>query len=109
MDHYEFKKVLPIDSNISLEESEKAIISDKFCLGVLDANREVSEFILQEDLLRVLKYNTGHCPVSLISTPAEVVDIELYEIDNADLEKLSALIGEHGDEIIGKIRDIIGK
>lgn len=31
------------------------------------------------------------------------------QVNNADLEKLSALIGDHGEEIISKIKDIIGK
>jgi hypothetical protein len=31
------------------------------------------------------------------------------KIQNADLDKLSQLLGDHGDEIIGKIKNILNK
>ncbi len=74
MSFYEIKKIISIDNNLSLQECEKILLSDSFCLGILDSNREINSFVKREDLLHALKYEIKHLPISILALPAEITD-----------------------------------
>ena len=99
---YEIKKVLEVDNNLSLEECLKILISDKFCLGILDENREIDGFVMLEDLKKALKFDIGNYPINLISTKADIVD-------NIDENKIKNLFSPGLDKgiFVGKDRKSI--
>ena len=84
---FKIKKVLAVDNNLSLEECEKILVSDEFCLGILDANREIESFVVHEDLVRVLKFDIKNYPINLIATLTNVIDVDINNINPLELEK----------------------
>lgn len=74
MNDYEIKKILPVDNNLSLGECDKILVNEKFCLGVLDTNREITGFVLKKDLTQALKFNIDNYSIDLITTLANVTD-----------------------------------
>ena len=84
---YEIKKVLSVDNNLSLKECEKILVPEDICLGILDENREITSFVLKEDLNKVLKFNINNYPINLISTLADVIDINIENISELQVKK----------------------
>lgn len=87
MHGYEIKKVLPVDNNLSLEECEKILVSEDACLGILDKNREVTSYVLKEDLIRALNFSIKSYSIDLITTLADVIDIDIENPDEAEIKK----------------------
>lgn len=106
MNDYEIKKIISVDGNLSLEECEKLFNSEEVCLGILDENREISSYVLKEDLLRVLRFNLNNCPVNLIATSAKRLNLN---INNPDINKLQQYIrpGLNKGVFIGKNKQTI--
>ena len=87
MSDYEIKKVLAVDNNLSLKECEKIIVSGEYCLGILDENREIQSFLLYDDLLNALKFDIKNCPVNIIATQADIIDIGVNITNIAEIKK----------------------
>ena len=87
---YEIKKVLEIDNNLSLEECKQILVSDEFCLGILDDNREIYSFVILQDLEQALKFDIAHYSINLISTQADVLDVDVKNIDTKKLKNIIA-------------------
>jgi tRNA nucleotidyltransferase (CCA-adding enzyme) len=85
MEDYEVKKVIQIDNNISLAESEKILDSDDVCLGLLDESREISSFVIRKDLLSALKFGIKNMPISLIATKADFLKQDEINSAKADV------------------------
>lgn len=82
MDYYEIKKVVPVESTLCIEECEKLLISEKFCLGILNENREIISYVLKEDIEKLLKFNIFSQSVEFIARKADIVDININDIQN---------------------------
>jgi len=103
MSYYEIKKVLPVDNNLSLVECERILISEKICLGILDANRDIVSYVIKEDLAKALKFNIKNYSIDIISTLSDVIDIDINNINESELKKYIRL-GLNKGIFVGKNR-----
>lgn len=86
MSNFDIKTVIPVESGLSIKECEQVLLSDKFCLGVLNEKRELFGFVFKEDLDKALMFELNEHPVSLIVTNAECLNIPLDEISEKTLQ-----------------------
>jgi tRNA nucleotidyltransferase (CCA-adding enzyme) len=87
MNEYEIKKVIAVNTNLSLGECEKILVSRNDCLGILDENCEISGFVIKEDLYKVLKFDIKSYPINIITTLADCVDINIENIDDSVIKR----------------------
>lgn len=77
MNCFEVKKVIPASKTLSIEEGERLLISENFCLGVFDQNSEIFGYLTKEDFDRVSEFNIKNQPISLITTLSDFVDTNI--------------------------------
>ncbi|MEI7474427.1 MAG: hypothetical protein WCK67_06565 [bacterium] len=87
MANFDIKTIIPVESGLSIKECEQVLLSDKFCLGIINKDRELFGFVLKEDLDKALAFELNDQPISLIITLAECVNIQLNEVDEKQLQK----------------------
>lgn len=87
MKEFETKKIIAVNYTLKLKECADINFSDEYCLGVTDKNNEITGFVTKEDLLKALKFDIGNFPVSLITTLADLVDINIQNSDYSEIKK----------------------
>jgi|GEM_PF-626165 len=87
MNKYEIKKILTVNYNVTLKECEKILISEDYCLGILNENEEIKSFVIQEDLRKALNFKLDNYPVCLIATLTDCIDIDANNINESKLAK----------------------
>jgi tRNA nucleotidyltransferase (CCA-adding enzyme) len=88
MSSYQIKKIISVEEELSLQECEKILISDSFCLGIYNGNRETIGFVKKADLINSLKYEIKHLPIKIIAIPAETIDKTADKLNDADFNEL---------------------
>ncbi len=104
MNTFEVKKIISVERDLSLQESEKLLVSDNCCLGILNENREITGFVKREDLLSALKYEIKHLPVNIIAVTAEIAPE--IDLNDGDIIKLQQKTSKQG-LFLGKSRQEI--
>lgn len=87
MNKFEIKTVIPVENNALIKDCEQKLLSDNFCLGIFNKEKEFFGFVLKKDLDKAIKLDLRHFSINTITTYANFLELQPDEITENILNK----------------------